>query len=155
MNLYDSGTKLSIEKIKQYESEVGFSFPQDYTDFLLQNNGGIPEEDVIFDFIDASNDKHNSTDIREFFVFYEGEDTSYDDIMKVNRIMHEEELLPEGLFVFCDDSGGNPVCMSLREDDYGCIYFCDHELEDADNGYLLMSYVAGSFGEFISKLRIM
>ena len=45
--------------------------------------------------------------------------------------------------------------MSLRADDYGNIYFCDHELEDADNGYLLMSHVADSFSEWISKLRIM
>lgn len=34
------------------------------------------------------------------------------------------------------------------------IFFCNHELENTNNGYFLMSKVADSFDEFIEKLYI-
>ena len=34
------------------------------------------------------------------------------------------------------------------------IFFCNHELENTNNGYFLMSKVADSFDEFIKKLYI-
>lgn len=34
------------------------------------------------------------------------------------------------------------------------IFFCNHELENTNNGYFLMSKVADSFDEFIRKLYI-
>ena len=43
------------------------------------------------------------------------------------------------------------MCMSMRDDDYGTIYFCDHEIE-GDDGYYLMSTGNGQAdltGEFM------
>ena len=56
--------------------------------------------------------------------------------------------------VFADDSAGNPICMKTGGENQESIFFCDHELENANNGYLLMSKVADSFNEFIEKLYI-
>ncbi len=35
--------KANIEDIERYEKTTGFIFPEDYKQFLLENNGGYPE----------------------------------------------------------------------------------------------------------------
>ena len=121
---------------------------------MLESNGGTPEEDLAFDFIDIASNKKNSTDIREFYIFYPEGESSYDDIIKVNYIMKSEGLVSEECFVFADDSAGNPICMKIGGEDKESIFFCNHELENTNNGYFLMSKVADSFNEFIEKLYI-
>ncbi|MBT9699493.1 SMI1/KNR4 family protein [Eubacterium ventriosum] len=134
MELFDEGIKLTKEDISKYEKKMNTKFPEAYVNFLLESNGGTPEEDLAFDFIDIASNKKNSTDIREFYIFYPEGESSYDDIIKVNYIMKSEGLVPEECLV--------------------SIFFCDHELENANNGYLLMSKVADSFNEFMEKLYI-
>lgn len=149
MNICDEGMDLTRNNIEEYERKLDVKLPEDYKEFMLENNGGVPEEDIMFDFFDLASEKNNSTDIREFFIFYNEGETSYDDIMKVNTIMREEKTIPDDFWVFADDSGGNPIGMKLSGDEIGSVYFCNHELEDVDTGFLLMSKVANSFHEFI------
>lgn len=68
--------------------------------------------------------------------------------------MKSEGLVPEECLVFADDSAGNPICMKTGGENQESIFFCDHELENTNDGYLLMSKVADSFDEFIKKLYI-
>ena len=154
MELFDEGIKLTKEDISKYEKKMNTKFPEAYVSFLLESNGGTPEEDLAFDFIDIASNKKNSTDIREFYIFYPEGESSYDDIIKVNYIMKSEGLEPEACLVFADDSAGNPICMKTGGENQESIFLCDHELENANNGYLLMSKVADSFNEFIEKLYI-
>ena len=154
MELFDEGIKLTKEDISKYEKKMNTKFPEAYVNFLLESNGETPEEDLAFDFIDIASNKKNSTDIREFYIFYPEGESSYDDIIKVNSIMKPEGLVPEECLVFADDSAGNPICMKTGGENQERIFLCDHELENANNGYLLMSKVADSFNEFIEKLYI-
>ena len=154
MKLFDEGIKITKEDILEFEEKLNTKFPEAYVDFLLESNGGTPEEDLAFDFIDIASNKKNSTDIREFYIFYPEGESSYDDIIKVNSIMKPEGLVPEECLVFADDSAGNPICMKTGGENQERIFLCDHELENANNGYLLMSKVADSFNEFIEKLYI-
>lgn len=155
MILYDEGIKLSEEDIISYEKELNIKFPEKYVEFLLESNGGTPEEDLVFDFMDSASNKKISTDIREFYVFYKNDESSYDDIIKVNIIMKNDNLIPDDIWIFADDSAGNPICMKIEGEDIGSVFFCDHELEDVDNGYLLMSKIANSFNEFLEMLYIL
>ena len=155
MILYDEGIRLSEEDIIYYEKELKIKFPPRYAEFLLESNGGTPEEDLVFDFVDSASNKKISTDIREFYIFYKNNESSYDDIIKVNNIMKNDNLIPNNFWIFADDSAGNPICMNMGGVDVGSIFFCDHELEDANSGYLLMSKIANSFDEFLEKLYIL
>ena len=103
MELFDEGIKLTKEDISKYEKKMNTKFPEAYVSFLLESNGGTPEEDLAFDFIDIASNKKNSTDIREFYIFYPEGESSYDDIIKVNYIMKSEGLVPEECLVFADD----------------------------------------------------
>jgi len=121
----------------------------------MKHNGGVPVEDLAYDFVDVVTEKNNSTDIREFFVFYENKTENYDDIIHIYNIMTDEKTIPVELLPIGDDSGGNPLCVSLLpNEDYGKIYFCNHEIENKKTGYLAMSKVANSFEEFLDVLYI-
>lgn len=152
MQLYDEGIKLTKEIIEQYEKVWDICLPKNYVDFLLISNGGTPEEDLVFDFYDVVKESDNTTDIREFYVFYNAGETSFDDIIKINNNIRTEGLLPDNCFVIADDSAGNPICINTSGEDEGNVYFCNQDFEDEDTGYLAMSKVADSFKEFLEKL---
>ena len=127
--------------------------PSDYKDFMMKDNGGTPEEDLAFSFIDVTTNSTNNSDIRELFVFYEDEDNdNFDDIVRIYNSMVNENLIPPFFLPIGDDSGGNPICMNLSENEYGSVWFCDHELENKDTGFLASSKIADSFTGFLSAL---
>lgn len=68
--------------------------------------------------------------------------------------MWEEEEISKTTFPFADDAGGNIICMSLNKEDYGTIYFADHELEEKETGYLVMSKIALSFTDFLNCMYL-
>lgn len=68
MKLYDSGEKLTKGSLERFEKILGKSLPSDYKDFMMKDNGGTPEEDLAFSFIDVTTNSTNNSDIRELFV---------------------------------------------------------------------------------------
>ena len=143
MKLYDSGKKLTKDSLERFEKMLGKFLPSDYKDFMMKDNGGTPEEDLAFSFIDVTTNSTNNSDIRELFVFYEDEDNdNFDDIVRIYNSMVNENLIPPFFLPIGDDSGGNPICMN----------FCDHELENKDTGFLASSKIADSFTGFLSAL---
>lgn len=156
MKLYDSGKKLTKGSLERFEKMLGFSFPSDYKYFMIENNGGTPEEDLAFSFIDVTTNNANNSDLRELFVLYEDENNdNFDDILHIYNSMVSEKLIPPFFLPIGADSGGNPICMNLSEDEYGSILFCDHELENKDTGFLASSKIANSFTEFLRGLYIL
>lgn len=45
-------------------------FPEAYVNFLLESNGGTPEEDLAFDFIDIASNKKKIVQILENFIYF-------------------------------------------------------------------------------------
>lgn len=101
-----------------------------------------------------TNNKGNSSDLRELFVFYKGNNTNSDDIIRIYKSMVGEQCIPAFFLPIGDDSGGNPICMSLLGDEYGAVFFCDHELENKETGFLATSKIADSFTDFINELFV-
>ena len=46
MKLFDEGIKITKEDILEFEEKLNTKFPEAYVDFLLESNGGTPEEDL-------------------------------------------------------------------------------------------------------------
>jgi len=154
MMLFDSGVSLSKNDLDIYAKRLGLVLPNDYVEFMTLHNGGTPEEDVVFDFIDPVTRKKITTDIRGFYIFYDCENDNYDNIVSVYNMMSNEGEIRENFLPFADDSGDNVVCMCLSKEHYGEIYYCDRELEEPDSGYLVMSKIADSFTDFLDKVYI-
>lgn len=153
MKLYDSGKQLTNQDLCYLEEALGQTLPTDYKEFMLEANGGTPEEDLAFNYTDVTTNKSNDTDLRELFVLYEEEQNdAYDDILRIYNSMVAEKLIPPFFLPIGDDSGGNPICMNLSQEEYGSVWFCDHELENKDNGFLATSKIANSFTDFLNGL---
>lgn len=68
----------------------------------------------------------------------------------LNLISTYEEQLPENLLPICDGEPGDLICISLREIEYGEIYYWHHESDAGKNLFL----VSQSFEDFIMSLEI-
>lgn len=53
-----------------------------------------------------------------------------------------------------DDPGGNIIGISLNKNDFGYVYFLNHEYDDLDTGYLVKSEITKSFSDFLNLLYI-
>ncbi len=155
MNLFDCGNKLSVQQLDNFEKKIRQKLPADYRNFMIEHNGGTPSEDLVFDYIDVVVEQENTTDIREFYIFYDSETNNYDDIVYIYKTMTNDKIIPPEMLPIGDDSLGNPFGILLSKgNDYGKIYLMNHEIENSETGYLAMSKVADSFADFITKIYI-
>ena len=155
MEFTSSAAPLTKGAFDNLEALLGISFPEDYKAFMLENNGGEPVEDWLFEFMDDVTKKRNTSVIRGFYKIYlnEQEAKPYDDLVKICNIMWNEHSLGRNMIAIADDPGGNPICMSVAGEDFGKVYYGNHEFEDTETGYLFMSEIAPSFTTFIENLH--
>ena len=76
MKLFDEGIKITKEDILEFEEKLNTKFPEAYVDFLLESNGGTPEEDLAFDFIDIASNKKIVQILENFIYFIQKENHS-------------------------------------------------------------------------------
>ncbi len=138
-----------LNKIAEFEKQIGDALPQDYRDFLLEFNGGRPDKSG-FDY-DLPDGRTWNSMVREFIGFDRSQysDFDYFDTMYFDRI-------PPGMFPIADDPGGNLVLMSLRPESRENIFFWDHneEAEEEEPATLENLYfIAGNFSEFFAGLK--
>lgn len=152
MNLIEVGEKLSNKDIKKMEGALHLDFPQDYKDFLLKKNGGMPENEVEFDFIESDpSTKEELEQGSDIHYFYDDNEVieSYGNLV-------DEGLIPAEYLPIACDSFDNQILIYLGKDDnYGSIFFADSESEDPEGSSWGLSKVADSFTAFLDMLRPM
>lgn len=116
MNLIEVGEKLSNKDIKKMEDALHLDFPQDYKDFLLKTNGGMPEDEVEFDFIESDpSTKEELEQGSDIHYFYDDNEVieSYGNLV-------DEGLIPAEYLPIACDSFYNQILIYLGKDDnYG------------------------------------
>lgn len=148
---------VSEKQIREFETSIGSSLPDDYRAFLLEFNGGQPQpggfcydsqepNDSVWCFFPLRefNKEDISTSSPDDLYVYPIQ-LAYADLLGALEEMcdemeieeFEEELLPIGT-----DGNGNYVCLDLKE---GGILFYDHETWER-------SPLASSFEEFLGGL---
>jgi hypothetical protein len=136
--------KTTAEEIKALESEFEMTLPDDYKEFLLNNNGGVPE-----------------VKYAAFYVEELKEDISLDVLygigvekLDVSRWsnMFRNDLPPRSLVIGVDPGGGMLLLINDGEDN-GVYYWDDsysfEESDDDRNTY----FVADSFTDFVDSLK--
>ena len=135
--------KLSEEELHDFELINQFNLPDDYRNFLLANNGGIPLHQT---------NKAPQTIVEYLFGMHNGD--LFASLYKHIDVF--KNRLPFGTFPIASDPFGNLFIMSLHKESYGHIYFWDHESEPKEqDGHNIenVSFVAYSFGLFLSALK--
>jgi hypothetical protein len=128
-----------------YEKKWGYKLPEPYRDFLLSHNGGYPEPDA-FNF----KNKDTGSSVDRFLGIDIGE---YDNL--IEYLENYKNRIPNDLFPIAHDPGGNLICICISGDNYGKIFFWDHDIE-ADEGelpdYSNITLISDSFEEFMNNL---
>jgi len=151
MQTRNSSKQLTDLDIHEFEKKFHVRLPQDYREFMLKSNGGRPTDDWGFDFIEAGSSVHTSSVICDFLALNADSGKTYDDLGKTYKMLVEERQIPPEVLPFANDPGGNYICISTAKGDHGRVCFCNHELEDPETGYMIVSPIADSFSEFIDK----
>jgi hypothetical protein len=115
---------ISEVSLALFEQELDLTLPTDYRDFLLEHNGGKPNPCI---FPVANNPYDNKSMLHYFFGVTDGELGNLAKWIKLQEDKLPEDLIPIGI-----DLGGNLLCLSVRGDFYGKIYFWDADIPEDD-----------------------
>lgn len=110
--LTDTDPAISSEDFLQFEEILGKKLPKSMMDFYLKHNGGQPQ-------VRGVHDEHH------LFPF-----NSFDSLEEMRKSLtwYDDEAVPAGfratdLLHFAYDPGSGNYALSLREEDYGKVYF--------------------------------
>ena len=110
--LTDTDPAISSEDFLQFEEILGKKLPKTMLDFYLKHNGGQPQ-------VMGVHDEHH------LFPF-----NSFDSLEEMRKSLtwYDDEAVPAGfratdLLHFAYDPGSGNYALSLREEDYGMVYF--------------------------------
>ena len=138
----------SEDLITEYEAVVGYTFPEDFKEFVKQYNGGNPENTIFYS-------KHG--DVRKKRVFGDLLSFNKEDICsiwKYNRWFtgySDWNALSNGeiqnYIMIAGDAFGNMICYDKRTNE---IVWIDHEQADFSKA---VKPVAKSWTKFVSGLK--
>lgn len=137
---------LSEQDILDFEKRQNIKLPDDYKHFLLNYNG-------VYIFKDDRSIRTSEE--------FEGEDygLNFEPVLQINTLDDVENSRDLDMFektIYFARPANGMFAMSLREEDYGSIYYgCDEwtfNEEDIRMGSIV--FLAKSFSEFIEKLEI-
>ena len=145
--------KINISDINDFESEVGKEFPDDFKEFLLENNGGYPSDRLFTQnfnlyITSTGENKNQSTDVSQFLSLKEIE-LDYEDVL-------DEEYISEYLIPFAYTSFDSQFLINTnKEEYYGAVYYVNYDqCFDDEKGVAIPSKVSNTFHEFIESLFI-
>jgi hypothetical protein len=147
INVTPFGRSASDEDLAAFEKEVGYKLPRPYQSFLREYNGGTPQSNV---FCVAGKPLSG---VRRFFGLSDDQSHSLRQRLKDPIILSGR--IPSDFLPVADDSCGNRILLCLGSDDYGAVYFWDHELETLvlqDGGEKDLIRVANDWTEFLNLL---
>jgi hypothetical protein len=126
------------------EKKIGTKLPEDYRLFLLENDGGAPMSDGI----PVPQHAEKVMTVQILFGFNRDIESS---CIEWNMYIFRERI-PDNLMPIGSSDSGDLYLINLSGDDYGKIYFWDHEDECGKNCWDNIYFVASSFSEFLEKL---
>lgn len=132
--------KISLQDIIQFEQEYEVTLPKQYVDFLLEYNGGFPQESNF-----KLPDDEGESLVNEFY----GIGDMKSNLGKVFEVLEGE--IREDFISIGNDPGGNEILLGVSGEYQGKVYFWIHDIEpedEMDNMFIL----AGNFTEFFNNL---
>lgn len=73
------------------------------------------------------------------------------------QYLEDRSILPDSVLAIADDGGGNLICLAVKGENRGRIYYWDHEEAEQEQGtaptFQFLQPIADSFDEFIDKFE--
>ncbi len=131
--------------IAAFEASRGFRLPSEYREFLLATNGGKPEPCAFQ--LALRSGPYTDSIVHWFLGLGDTMAASLESFAALMAGRMPAELLP-----IAPDPGGNLVCLGVKGDVRGKVYFWDHERERTPADWSNVDLVADSFDAFLRGL---
>ena len=167
-------TTLNIDEIVTIENDIGVRLPDSLRDFLMKYGVSDFDEEVVFEPISIDAQYIHDEDSGQSNFIFEGssigvfygkdpeEEGAYDIFWNIENY---KDRMPS---LFLPFGMGNQIVMSLKKENYGLIYFWEHEAEwDADDyydetgavmpeevKYQNLWLLANNFDDFFARLHV-
>jgi len=129
--------------LQEFEMKIGHQLPTAYRNFLLETNGGIPENSI-FEVPD-----YTSSSILFFGL---GVDIPSNDLRYAVRVF--ADAISDGFLPIGRDPGGNLVLMDVKGGKENKIVFWNHGSNDGElGGKFAEMFIASTFSDFIDSLQ--
>lgn len=151
MELRNSGNPVNNIQIATLKEKTSLKLPKEYERFLQLNNGGYVDGFFVtpkFIEIDPESGKaySQSSNVEKFY--------SVDEILEEYEANQEDPAWDENYLPIAYDSSGNVFLLCLFEDEnYGKVYFANHELFNPVTDFFVTTNIADSFDAFFDSLR--
>jgi hypothetical protein len=137
--------QLDSIRLAAFEDRLGVTLPPDYRQFLLAHNGAelAPDEIIL------PGQTEPFASLGTVFGLHGGPE-SLDKVFG-----NVEGEIPAELVAFAEDVGGNLLCIGIRSEHRGKVYFWDHGRStpgDDEPGWDNITLLAGSFEPFLAAL---
>ncbi len=126
---------ITLEEVNQFELGVLGELPDEYKNFLVENNGGFPREKMFIN-------EEFECDVSLFYSLKHGK---YNLEGVLDRV-YDDNGLNNSYFPFASSGSGSLYVFSLKEKDYGVVYL-DH-MDDSD-----IVKLSDSFSGFLDNLQ--
>ena len=142
------GPPIDEARLRALEETIGATLPDDYRAFMLEYNGGVPEQEV-FTF-----DKRNKSSVN-YFNSIDHENQALD-LMEAWQVL--KPRLPKEVFPIGDDNGGATIAIVVSGPRRGEVWFCTEERPTGSNPRVSWLdrrdawKVADSFAAFMARL---
>ncbi|MBQ7233381.1 MAG: SMI1/KNR4 family protein [Bacillales bacterium] len=138
--------KTSILDIKEIEEGLKIALPKDYTEFLLENNGGVIDNDIVC-FKVKGIDEPIALDVLYGINLKSGLN------IKEWYNEFEEDLLEEMIII--GHALGSGLILLINQEDWKGIYFWDNTLDfESSSEEDCLYKISDSFSEFIDQLQL-
>lgn len=138
ISLYEGNSAINIEEIEKVESELNISFPLEYREFLLNQNGGYPNL-TVFSLPDGT----DTSAISEFYPI----GNMKTNLLKCNKYFNYDK----NFITIADDQGGNQILLRVKGDNIGEIHFFYHDVDPEEENP--MHFLANSLNDFLKNLK--
>lgn len=136
--------KAKKEDLDRIEQKFHVKIPKEIREHCLAYNGGYPENPIFTD----KNGNEYSVDL--FIPIQDGKKRPMEKTLELLRA--DDDVIPDWLIPFAEEDGGNLFCFSVRESDFGVIYYYDHEFEYGEDPEEHITWLAESITAFIDAL---
>ena len=141
--LYTNGNAKK-EDLDRIEQKYHVKIPSEIREHCLAYNGGYPENPVFTD----KNGNEYSVDL--FIPVRDGNKRPMEKTLELLRA--DDDVILDWLIPSAEEDGGNLFCFSVRESDFGAIYYYDHEFEYGEDLEEYVTWLAESITAFINAL---
>lgn len=158
----DAFEEITIKDINSFEKRINHTLPTEYKEFLLEHNSSICKNDLIYfkeynECHKASSDNEHQKNFPKCYKihkvdgnpeFYERKAIFWQVVsLEKLRITEDENNSDRKYLCFLSQIGNTGAFLSLNEDSFGQIYWCDNEHEGK------FIHIANSFDKFINSFE--